>query len=95
VLPHIAPEIGGKITRMPGASVAVTDRCVGCGICADGTCFVDAIRMVDGRAVISNECRGCGRCVEVCPQQAIELTIADGKFVEEAIQRITPLVDVS
>jgi len=95
VLPHIAPEIGSKITRMPGVSVAVTDRCVGCGACAQGICFVDAIRSENDRAVISDECRGCGRCVEVCPERAIELTIADDAFVQKSIERIAPLVDLS
>ncbi len=95
ILPHLTPEIGNKVVRMPGVQVAVSDRCVGCGACAEGVCFVDAIRMVDGRAVIGVGCRGCGRCVEVCPAQAIDLTITDPTFVQQAIQRITPLVDLS
>ncbi len=95
ILPHITPDIGSKVTRMPGVQVAVSDRCVGCGACAQGVCFVDAIRMVDGRAVIGDGCRGCGRCVEMCPAQAIDLTIADPTFVEQTIRRITPLVDLS
>lgn len=95
VLPHIAPEIGSKITRMPGVRVTVTDLCVGCGACTEGICFVDAIRLADRRAVISDECRGCGRCVEICPEQAIELTVSDGAFVQKSIERIAPLVDLS
>jgi Fe-S-cluster-containing hydrogenase component 2 len=58
-------------------------------------CFADAIQLVDGRAVIGAGCKGCGRCVEVCPQQAIELSIEHGRFVEESVARISPLVDVS
>jgi len=95
MLPDIAPLIGTKVTRMPGVTVTVTDRCVGCGTCTEGVCFVDAIRLVNGRAVRSDECRGCGRCVDVCPEQAIEITIANDQFVEEAIARLSPLVDVS
>jgi NAD-dependent dihydropyrimidine dehydrogenase PreA subunit len=95
VLPHIAPHIGAKITRMPGVRVTVTERCVGCGTCAQGICFVDVIHLLDHRAVISDACRGCGRCVDVCPQGAIELTIVNDQFVEESINRIAPLVDVS
>ena len=95
VLPDIAPQIGAKVVRMPGVTITVTERCVGCGTCAEGVCFVDAIRMVNGRAVRSNECRGCGRCVDVCPQQAIEITIVNDQFVEESIARLSPLVDVS
>lgn len=95
ILPHITPEIGNKVVRMPGVQVTVSDRCVGCGTCAEDVCFVDAIRMVDGRAVIGEGCRGCGRCVEMCPVQAIDLTITDPSFVQQVIQRITPLVDLS
>ena len=45
---------------------------------------------LDGR-----RCTACGRCVEVCPQGAIELTIAGSTFVADSIARISPLVDVS
>ena len=95
VLPHIAPQIGTKVTSMPGVTVTVTDRCVGCGTCTQGTCFVDAIQLRDGQAVIGDACRGCGRCVDICPQQAIELTIASDKSPEETIHRLSRLVDVS
>lgn len=95
MLPHIAPQIATKVTRMPGLTVAVTDRCVGCGTCTQGICFVEAIRLADGRAVIDEACRGCGRCVEVCPQGAIEISIEDKQFVKNAIRRLSPLVDVS
>ena len=94
-LPQVAPDIGAKVARMPGVTVAVSDRCVGCGTCARGTCFVDAIRTVEGHAVISDACRGCGRCVGVCPNGAIELTIKHSGFVEVSIARISTLVDVS
>ncbi len=95
MLPDIAPQIGAKVTSMPGVAVTVTKRCVGCGICTEGVCFVDAIRLVNGRAVKSDECRGCGRCVDACPEQAIEITIVNDQFVEESINRLSPLVDVS
>jgi ferredoxin len=95
VLPHVAPRISAKVTRMPGVTVTVNGRCVGCGVCTEDVCFVDAIHLVDGRAAISDECRGCGRCVDVCPQEAIEIKIDSGQFVGKAIGRISPLVDVS
>jgi ferredoxin len=94
VLPDIAPLIGTKVNRMPGVTVTVTERCVGCGTCVD-VCFVGAIHLVNGRAVINDECRGCGRCVDVCPEQAIEITVAYDQFVEESIERLSLLVDVS
>jgi hypothetical protein len=33
--------------------------------------------------------------VDVCPEQAIEIIIANDQFVEESIERLSPLVDVS
>jgi len=80
---------------MPGVTVTVTDRCAGCGTCTQEVCFVDAIHLVDGRAIINDLCRGCGRCIDVCPQDAIELTVADEGFLEASINRISPLVDLS
>jgi ferredoxin len=95
VLPHVAPHIGAKITRMPGVTVQVTDRCIGCGTCAQDVCFVNAIRVVDGRATISGACRGCSRCITVCPQGAIEISVENERFVAESVARIAPLVDVT
>jgi len=51
VLPHISSNIGQRVTRMDGVTVTMTDRCAGCGTCAKpGVCFVDDIRLVDGRS---------------------------------------------
>ena len=79
---------------MIGVEVKVTDRCVGCGTCVK-TCFVEAIRVVNKRAVISDKCRGCGRCVEACPKHAIELTIHDSQFLQKTIDRISEHVKVT
>jgi len=95
VLPHITPEIGNKVTKLPGVTVTVTERCAGCGTCTQGICFVDAIRLDGDHAVISDACRGCGRCVEVCPQGAITLTIDDTQFLEKAVRRLSASVDVT
>ncbi len=95
VLPSIVPRIGDKVTKMPGVKVAVTERCIGCGTCAQGICFVDAIHVVNGRAVINDMCRGCGRCVDICPQQAIEIAIDEGQFVQESIHRLSQSVDIA
>jgi len=95
ILPHLTPQIGDKVARMPGVTVTVTDRCIGCGTCAEDVCFVDAIHLDGGRAVITDACRGCGRCVTVCPQEAIELAVDDGRFLEESVHRLSALVDVS
>jgi NAD-dependent dihydropyrimidine dehydrogenase PreA subunit len=94
MIPNVAPEIGAKINRMPGVSLAVTDRCLACGDCTQDVCFVDAIHLNNHRAVITEACRGCGRCVRVCPQGAIELSIDDERFVEKSINRLSSRVDV-
>ncbi len=93
-LPHLAPHISENITKMPGVTVEVTEDCAGCGTCLE-TCFVSAISIEGDRAVIGAECRGCGRCVENCPNEAIRLEVDMEKAVKEAIDRISPLVELA
>jgi Pyruvate/2-oxoacid:ferredoxin oxidoreductase delta subunit len=95
MLPDLAPDIARKVTHMPGVSVVVSDRCTGCGTCADGSCFVKAVRMDGKKAIIDQEaCRGCGRCAERCPSHAIDVFISDKLFVDTTIDAIQQLVDV-
>ncbi len=91
MLPALSQDIKSKVTMMPGVSVTVTDKCVGCGTCVK-SCFIGAIRLVDGHAVISDECRGCGRCAGVCPKKAVEVRL-DG--LAKSIELISASVDVS
>ena len=93
-LPHLAPKLQNKIKRMPGILVQVTDDCIGCGVCAEGVCFVNAITLENGHAVITDDCRGCSNCVEVCPQNAIQVVIEQDDYIENAIKRLTEAVDV-
>jgi ferredoxin len=95
ISPIVNSKIGSKVNKMPGVTVKVTDRCIGCGTCLKGVCFVDAITLVDNHAIISDMCKGCGRCVSICPQNAIELTIEDEQYVKKAIKRLDKLVDVT
>ncbi|NQT20749.1 MAG: 4Fe-4S binding protein [Planctomycetes bacterium] len=47
------------------------DECVGCESCVP-ECPVEAISMVDDKAVIDQEtCTQCETCIEVCPTEAI------------------------
>jgi Pyruvate/2-oxoacid:ferredoxin oxidoreductase delta subunit len=94
-LPDITPQISAKVNRLPGVSVIVNDSCLGCGDCTQGICFVDAIQLVDDHAQIGFNCRGCGQCVDVCPNEAIELSIQEKDFVDHTIHHITQLVDVN
>ena len=75
-------------------TITLSDRCVACGTCTEGVCFVDTISLKNGQAVIGPACRGCGRCVDVCPQRAIEVSIDDELDVRRTISRIAGLVDV-
>jgi ferredoxin len=96
MLPDLSADIGSGVTRMPGVVVSVTEGCVGCGECVDKKiCFVDAIKLCDGKAVVDQErCRGCGRCTESCPHDAIELRIDDMAYFEKSVRTIEPLVDI-
>ena len=93
MLPDLSPEISGKITRMPGVTITVTDACVGCGTCTQ-VCFVNAIHILNNKAVISDDCRGCTRCVDSCPERALEITV-DKDSLERSIGRIAELVDIT
>ncbi len=95
VSPILAPKIGLKIKKMPGVKVQVTERCIGCGTCIEGVCFVNAIDLINNRAFISNECRGCGRCVEICPQKAIEILFEDVNYVKKSIEEIDNIINIS
>lgn len=94
-LPHLSPDIQAKLTRLPGVTVEVTERCSGCGLCLEQVCFAGALRREGDRVVISSECRGCGRCVSVCPEQAIRLTVDFSRLVSEAISRLETKVELT
>lgn len=96
ILPEITPSISDKVHRMPGVSVFVTDKCVGCRTCEkENVCFVNAIHVENGKAVIGDNCRACGRCVEVCPNGSIEMRIENDTFTTDTIRKISDVVDVT
>jgi ferredoxin len=94
ILPHVSSEIGAKLTSMPGVRVTVTDACVGCGSCTQDVCFVDAVRVLEGTAVIGSECRACGRCVDACPNEAIAMELHDPDFPDPAWIRLHRAADL-
>lgn len=52
-------------------AVVNRDVCVGCEACV-GTCPVEAIAIVDGKAKVDADvCIECGTCVSGCPVSAI------------------------
>ena len=73
--------------RLQGISIEVTEACSGCGKCLDA-CYLQAIEISGGRAVIGEYCRACGRCASACPRRAIEIRIDDPDFLEKAYRRI-------
>lgn len=77
--------------RPEGVSVSVTDGCTGCGKCV-AHCFVQAIEITDGKAVIGEHCRACGRCASACPNGAVEIRLTDPEFVEKTRDRIRSYV---
>ncbi|MDD3492245.1 MAG: 4Fe-4S binding protein [Candidatus Thermoplasmatota archaeon] len=93
MLPHLDEEISSKVAKMPGVEVTVGPECTGCGTCVE-VCFMGAITLEDGRAVIGADCRGCGRCAELCPQGAIEVSISQ-EALDRARDRIASRVDIS
>ena len=94
-IPYTAPLLSEKLTRAPGVHVRVDETCIGCSTCMDNVCFANAIHRVGGRAVITEDCRGCGRCVEACPNDAIQITVDQDRFLKENVEQISSLVDLS
>lgn len=92
-LSDLDPQIRSKVKRMPGVEVTVTEKCTGCGTCTQ-ICFVHAISIQQGHAVIEDDCKGCGRCADRCPNNAIRVTINDNQFLQKTIDRIESSVDV-
>ncbi len=54
------------------AAVVDKEKCTGCEACVS-VCPVEAITIVDGKAVISDACVDCGVCIEQCLVKAISL----------------------
>ncbi len=73
--------------RLEGVSLHVNEACRGCGKCAE-QCYMGAISIEDGRAVIGERCRACGRCASACPQHAVTIAIDDPDFAEKAYRQI-------
>jgi UDP-glucose 4-epimerase len=73
--------------RIDGVRIEVTPGCDGCGDCVE-RCYIGAISIEDGMAVLSDACRACGRCATICPRKAVKIHIEDGDFLEESYERI-------
>jgi heterodisulfide reductase subunit A len=66
------------ITVSPLVSQVDSERCIGCGLCAE-VCKFGAIAMeeIEGKGFraknIAASCKGCGLCAASCPQGAIDM----------------------
>lgn len=51
-----------------------SEACIGCGVCANERCQVDAIEeKEESFKIIQDRCIGCGLCITTCPVGAIQL----------------------
>jgi ferredoxin len=91
---ELPQDLSEGFSPMVGVEIILNEeRCNGCGSCAQGTCFLDAIT-VKGKAIRNSElCRVCGRCVEICPQNALTINIKKDA-IKRTIERIEPLVNL-
>jgi len=94
IMPHVSEEMNSLFKRMPGIEVQVNDNCVGCGKCLD-VCLYEGIKLNGENAETNGMCRACGRCTRVCPNDSIKIKITDDTFVQQTIDMMTPLVDVT
>jgi ferredoxin len=90
-----SPELKAGIKRLQAVRVSITDKCRGCGTCASN-CFVAAINLRDGRAVIDQAaCKACGRCSSLCPQEAIEVDFdREGQLMRELFSRVESAIAI-
>ena len=65
-------ELGRPRTASALIAVVDSEKCDGCGACAD-VCPTAAIAVTEIAEVAPEKCQGCGRCVAVCPQDALSL----------------------
>jgi len=85
---HLRPgHLDQIFPRLDGIKVEVNGECDGCGECV-GRCYIKAIHVHDGRAVINDKCRACGRCAVMCPSHAIKVRIEDSHFLDISYERI-------
>ena len=84
------------LNRMVGLHVEVDKEiCVGCGECLE-ICAFKGMEMIDDKAEVNQNRRlGCGKCEMTCPNGAISIYFDDISRVEEFINTLDSVVDVS
>lgn len=84
-------QLDSLLKPLEGIRIEVLDTCTGCGECANH-CFIDAIRIIEGKAEIGNYCRSCARCARFCKEKAIRVSIDEADFLEKEYRRIREYV---
>ncbi len=81
---YVGPKDCKLAANAPGGGPkACSYGCLGFGSCVKA-CQFDAIKIVDGIAVIDKEkCKSCGMCVAQCPRNIIEMIPYDAKAIIE------------
>ncbi|MCE5213107.1 MAG: DUF362 domain-containing protein, partial [Methanobacterium sp.] len=79
--------VPGKIEQHECAKPIITDSCNACGVCV-GECPVYAMYLQDEKSHIDYDmCIGCNHCLEICPDSAIKLELADmPRFMEKMME---------
>ncbi len=77
--------------------VSITDRCVGCGYCADQCPEKSLTISAQGITRDNSKCSGCSNCIEVCPALVHEATgwVATTASVMAEIIKDLPFYDQS
>lgn len=58
-------------TMIKANGFTVTDKCTGCGKCAE-RCPLNNVKLVNGKPVWGKNCTHCMACIAGCPNEAIE-----------------------
>lgn len=91
--PDLPEKMGRSIGPMIGVELEFQEyNCSGCSKCQPDICFVGAIKLKNGKAVIDREkCRICGRCAEICPNNALKIKM-DSDAVDRSVDCLEKLV---
>ena len=84
----LAQEAAKGLQKLEGLEVRVAaQKCDGCGICVE-RCFIQAMTLKEGKALVGETCRGCGRCAIVCPKQAVKILIPSAESLTNSIRLV-------
>ena len=90
---YLPREAARGLQKLEGLEVRVEAACDGCGLCAE-RCFIKAMTLKEGKAVVGESCRGCGRCAAVCPRKAVTLALRPSEMLDRYQNRIIGASDL-